>query len=170
MYNAVRTYARIACMCVTTACGGGGDEWVQPPPPTTGVQVFIGCIGSTALPDRFVLSISKGRNATFGDPPGTIVPQPAPLPPGSPPPVPPPIGSVGLPGDGPDAVTKIVTYNLVGSGGLDMSAHVGHTVEISGDVQEIPESQRAQEDADVLMRQLRVVSARHVADHCLGDP
>jgi hypothetical protein len=84
--------------------------------------------------------------------------------------VPPPAGSVGLPGDGPDAVTKIVTYNLVGSGGMDMSAHVGHTVEIVGDVQDLPESSRAQDDPDILMRQLRVTSARHVADHCLGDP
>jgi hypothetical protein len=162
--------AGIACLCVLATACGADDERVQAPPPATGVQTFTGCIGSTALPDRFVLSISKGRIATFGDPPGTFVPQPAPLPPGSPPPVQPPAGSVGLPGDGPDAVTKIVTFNLIGSGGMNMDAHIGHTVEILGDVQEIPEAMSAQNESDTLMRQLRVLSARHVSDECLGDP
>jgi hypothetical protein len=74
-----------------------------------------------------------------------------------------------LPGDGPDAVTKIVTYNLVGQGGLDMNAHLGHTVEIVGDIEEIPEAQRVSGAAKNVVRQLHVVSARHVADHCVGD-
>jgi len=87
----------------------------------------------------------------------THVPQPAPLPPR--------VASAGA-AAGRECrparrrtrcVTKIVTYNLLGNGGMDMRAHVGHTVEILGDIQEIPVSRRAQEDADVLMRQLRVV-------------
>jgi hypothetical protein len=63
-----------------------------------------------------------------------------------------------------------VTYNLVGDGGLDLGAHLGHTVEITGDVQEIPEAQRASGEAKNLMRQLHVASARHISDQCLGDP
>lgn len=164
---------RLAHICgligiVTGACGGT-QPWVEAPPPTTGPQKFVGCIGPTGEADRFILSVAEGRSATFGDPPGTIVPQASPLPPGSPPPAT-PRGSVGLPGDGPDAVTKIVTYTLVGSGGLDMGAHLGHTVEVTGDIQEIPEAQRASGEAKNLVRQLHVVSARHVSDHCLGDP
>jgi hypothetical protein len=143
---------------------------VETPPPATGVQKFVGCIGATGQPDRFVFSVSKGRSATYGDPPGTIVPQPAPLPPGSPPPVTPPAGSVGLPGDGADAVTRIETYNLVGNGGIDLTTHVGHTVEIVGDVEEIPEAERASRGTVTLMRQLRVASARHLSEECLGDP
>lgn len=170
------TMSRLALsVCLSTAvlssACGSDPQWVQAPPPTTGNVKFLGCIGPTGLPDRFILSVAEGRSATYGDPPGTVVPQPGRLPPGSPPPATPPAGSVGLPGDGPDAVTKIVTYNLVGTGGLDMSKHLGHAVEIVGDIQEIPEAQRASGEADkMLMRQLHVVSARHVADHCLGDP
>jgi hypothetical protein len=82
----------------------------------------------------------------------------------------PPAGSAGLPGDGADAVTKIVTYNLVGSGGIDMSAHIGHTVEIVGDVAEFSEAQRASKAPSVVTGQLHVTSARHIADRCVGDP
>ena len=148
---------------------GGTQPWVEAPPPTTGTQKFVGCIGPTGLADRFVLSVAEGRSATYGDPPGTVVPQASPLPSGLPPTAT-SRGSVGLPGDGPDAVTKIVTYNLVGNGGLDMGAHLGHTVEIRGDIQEIPEAQRASGEAKHLVRQLHVASARHISDQCLGDP
>ena len=169
--NVVVRGAGIACLgIISAACGASDREWVDAPPPTTGTQKFVGCVGATSQPDRFVFSVSKGRNATYGDPPGTIVPQPAPLPPGSPPPVTPPAGSVGLPGDGADAITRIATYNLVGDGGLDLAAHVGHTVQIVGDLEEIPEAERASPGSDTLMRQLRVTSATHVSDECLGDP
>ena len=172
MFNVLSKGAWIGCWCVVSAaCGSESAQWVQAPPPTTGTQKFIGCIGPTGLPNRFVLSVSEGRNATYGDPPGTIVPQPAALPPGAPPPITPPAGSIGLPGDGADSVTKIVAYNLIGNGGLNLNAHIGHTVEIVGDVQELPEADRVSRgEADKLMRQLQVGSARHVADQCLGDP
>jgi hypothetical protein len=53
---------------------------------------------------------------------------------------------------------------------MDMGGHLGHTVEITGDIQEIPEAQRASGEAHDLVRQLHVVSARHISDQCLGDP
>ncbi len=169
MFKAVPRRA-LAAVCAGMLCAACNAQWVEAPPPTTGPQKFMGCIGPTGQPDRFILSVAEGRSATYGDPPGTPVPQPGALPPGSPPPAAPPAGSVGLPGDGPDATTKIVTYNLIGAGGLDMKAHVGHTVEIVGDIQELPEAQRASGEAKNLVRQLRVTSARHVANECLGDP
>jgi hypothetical protein len=155
---------------LSAACGSGDRQSVRSPQPTTGPQTFLGCIGPTNLPDRFILSVAEGRNATYGAPPRTPVPEPGPPPPASHPRRQPPLGSVGLPGDGPDPITKIVTYNLVGEGGLDMNAHVGHTVEIVGDVQEIPEVERAAGKGSEFVRQLHVTTARHVADHCLGDP
>ena len=172
MFNVASIAARAGALSVGVLCAacGSDTQWVEAPPPTTGRQTFLGCVGPTGIPDRFVFVVSEGRNATHGDPPGTMVPQPAPLPPGSPPPAMPPKGSVGLPGDGGDAVTKVVTYNLVGSGGLDLKSHIGHTVEIIGNVEEIPEAHRASGEASKLMRQLHVTSARHVADKCLGDP
>ena len=56
----------------------------------------------------------------------------------------------------PNDPLRIETYGLVGSGGLLLSDHVGHTIEVTG----------ALEEAGEAFPRLRVSSARHVAASC----
>lgn len=51
---------------------------------------------------------------------------------------------------------RIETYGLVGSGGLRLSDHVGHTIEVTG----------ALEEAGDAFPHLRASSARHVSTEC----
>lgn len=159
--------AVLAMAAVLSSCDGAGRWGSTPPPAAPGVQKFVGCIGPTGQPDVFVFAVAEARNAHAGDPPGTVVPQKSPLPPGSPSPKSaPPVATVGTPGGGPTPTTRIESYRLEGTGGLNLRDHVGHTVEIVGDVVEVPESRRASGQSEEAMRALRVNSARHLAEHC----
>lgn len=151
------------------ACEGVGRWSLAPPSAEPGPQKFIGCVGQTGNPDVFVVAVAMARKAHAGAPPGTVVPQKSQLPPGSPPPERPRVATVGPPGDGADPTTRIDSYLLVGNGGLDLRKHVGHTINIVGDVQEIPESTRVVAKTEGALRELHVKSARHVADNCTAD-
>jgi hypothetical protein len=56
----------------------------------------------------------------------------------------------------PDDPLRIETYAMVGSGGLTLSEHVAHTIEVVGTL----------EASDDPFPRLRVSSARHVAAFC----
>lgn len=55
-----------------------------------------------------------------------------------------------------DDPLRIETYGLVGYGGLALSDHIGHTLEVMG----------ALEEAGEAFARVRVSSSRHVADSC----
>ena len=56
----------------------------------------------------------------------------------------------------PNDPLRIETYGMVGSGGLTLSDHVGHTIEVTGTF----------EDAGEAFPRLHLVSARYVAASC----
>jgi hypothetical protein len=166
---------RIQTVCIVVsaaaltawACDGGGRWESAPPPANPGAVTLVGCVSQTGQPDEFVFAVATARKAHAEAPPGTVVPQRSPLPPGSPSPrSEPPVGTVGPPGGGETPTTKIESYRLEGDGGLNLREHVGHTIEIVGDVKEPPEARRSSGEATGEMRDLRVRSATHIADHC----
>ena len=153
-------------LVVVTGCGGTRDA-ERPPVAGTNVslvsQRYVGCIGPTADPQQFILSALEGRDFTTGEPPGTPIPRKSELPEGAPPPLPPITVTTGTPGGGPTPTTKVVTYRLVGDGGINLLNHVGHTVEVLG-TQE-PASANGAASNDVTPP-LYVTSVRVLADHC----
>ena len=166
MFRPMTLVSAALAACGSLACGGSDAE---PPPaaePAPVAQVYRGCVGQTGEPGVFLLTVSQGRDATTGAPPGTVVPQsPTQLPPGVPKPEP-RVATEGLPGKGPDPIHKTESYRLVGSGGLDLGQHVGHTIEISGELDQPPPAERPAGYEEELFPELRVKTARHLADEC----
>lgn len=119
---------------------------------------YVGCLGSTSVERLFVLSVAEGRDFTTEESPGTTIPQKSELPEGAPPPIPPVPATTGTPGGGPTATTKIVTYTLIGDAGKDLSALVGHTLEVTGAPYREPEGHAPGE--------LTVTAIRDLADTC----
>jgi hypothetical protein len=128
-----------------------------------GSQRYVGCLGPTADPKTFVLSVAEGRDFTTGEAPGTPIPQKSELPEGAPPPAPPVPATSGTPGGGPTPVTKIVTYSLLDDGTANLRDHVGHTIEVVG-THTPPAADHP--SATVSEGKLNVVSTRMVADYC----
>jgi hypothetical protein len=155
------------------ACRSADGPAVDPKALAADTSV-TGCVAQTGQPDVFLLSVAVPRDAQFGSPAGTVVPQPSRSPdvPQSAGPAPtggnrggitsetPPAGASSGPGAGPTSTTKIDTYRLVGSGGLNLQAHVGHTIEVKG-------SRRTLSGSSVLAGELHVESARAIAAECL---
>jgi hypothetical protein len=126
-------------------------------------QRFVGCIGPTAQPDTFVLSVAEARDFTRDEPPGTPIPQTSMLPEGAPPPVPPVTVTSGTPGGGPTPTTRIVTYALIGDGGAKLNELVGHTVEVLGS----PRGEDERADSPGKTRDvLYVTSVNDIASSC----
>jgi hypothetical protein len=129
--------------------------------PPVDQEVFVGCLQSAGRPDAFLLGVSWPETA--GTPAaGTALPPEPPTPTGVPlsPGVPesPPVAGTGEPPRaGTTPLTDIETYVLVGSGGLSLGDHVGHTVEITGRLERL----EGQE-----FPRLHVSSARHVSAQC----
>lgn len=145
--------------------GCGRDEVSTPAPEQTAPAVsqrYVGCIGPTAYPNTFVVSVAEGRDFTTGEPPGTPIPQKSELPEGAPPPNPPVTVTSGTPGGGPTPTTKILTYRLMGDGGKNLQEHVGHTVEILGTLERDVDDRPGGPSAGTLL----VASLRDLADHC----
>ena len=150
----------------SASCGGSDSEPPAAAEPAPVAQIFRGCVGQTGEPGVFLLTVSQGRDATAGAPAGTVVPQsPTQLPPGVPRPEP-RVATEGLPGKGPDPIHRTESYRLVGSGGLELEAHVGHTIEVSGELDQPPQAQRPAGYREELFPELRVKTARHLAPEC----
>lgn len=144
--------------------GCARDEETTPAPEAAPEvsQRYVGCIGPTADPKAFVLSVAEGRDFTTGEPPGTPIPQKSELPEGAPPPAPPVTVTSGTPGGGPTPTTKIVTYRLLGDAGT-LREHVGHTVEVLGTAQPLADQHPA---SAVSAGTLSVTSVRMLAGYC----
>ncbi len=129
-------------------------------PGDANMKVFVGCIGQTGEPNVFVMSVSRReepdpRPAGRSVPPQPTTPGGVPLTGGTPP-QPPVAGTGELPVAG-APLTRIETYVLDGSGGLTLSNHIGHAVEVTGVLERTP---------DRRFPRLQVSSARHIADQC----
>lgn len=162
-------FATICCVAgMTLACGGGEEasQATQAPPggTSTGIsQRYVGCIGPTANPNMYLLSVTEGRDFTTGEPPGTPIPRQSRLPEGAPPPIPPVTVTSGTPGGGPTPTTEVVTYRLRGE---DLHQYVGHTVEILGRP-ERPSGERDERSSDTERSELLyIASIRDIANHC----
>jgi hypothetical protein len=133
-------------------------------------QTFRGCVQATGRPGLFLLSVS--RHETEGTPPATgeVVPRPgnSPLPPStagrSSPPVLPRPGAESRPEIGAWTLeTKV--YRLIGDGGLDLAAHLGDSIEVSGNLDAKNES-----GGDPPVEgSITVRTAALVADDCLPE-
>lgn len=160
------TFGGIVLLIGAVIGGCARDEVSTPAPAATAPAVserYVGCIGSTADPNTFVLSVAEGRDFTTGEPPGTPIPQKSELPEGAPPPNPPVTVTSGTPGGGPKPGTKIVTYQLVGDGGKNLGEHLGDTVEVLGTHQPpTDDSSTSRTSAGTLS----VTSLRVLADYC----
>jgi hypothetical protein len=123
-------------------------------------------VAQTGQPDVFLLSIVGPRNTQGDSPAGTVIPRSTQGPPESSPREDDlnPVATIG-PGAGPTTTTAIETYRLVGNGGLDLRAQVGHMLEVKGEVQrtsaDAPGGGAAAPTGDLL-----VESARQLADEC----
>ena len=154
--------------CLATLFSACSDTHRAEPPPADAAierpavsQRFVGCVGPTGDPKKFVLSVAEGRDFTTGEPPGTPIPETSALPEGSPPPKYPTTATTGTPGGGPTPTTRIVTYTLLGDGGKNLRDYVGHTVAVLG-TREPADSQQAASVSGVLY----VTSLENLADHC----
>ncbi len=149
---------------VRTPTGAFEPEVARVVPGEADTEVFLGCIGQTGEPNVFVISVSRSQDPD-PLPAGSPVPRKPSTPGGVPltggtPPQPPVAGTGELPVAGGSTFTRIErieTYVLDGSGGLTLSDHVGHAVEVTG------VSNRIQ---DQRSPHLQVSSARHIADEC----
>ena len=147
------------------ALGCARDEVTMREPAATSAsasQRYVGCIGPTADPNTFIVSVAEGRDFTTGEPAGTPIPQKSELPEGAPPPNPPVTVTSGTPGGGPTPTTKILTYRLLGDGGKNLREHVGHTVEILGTLEQPDDRPPSTVSAGTLV----VTSLRDLADYC----
>lgn len=143
-----------------TPAGTFEPEVARVAPGNANLQVFVGCIGQTGDPNVFVVSVAR-REEKDPLPAGSPVPQRLKAPGGVPltggtPPQPPVAGTGELPVAG-APFTRIEAYVLDGSGGLSLSNHVGHAVEVTGVLERTP---------DRPFPRLQVSSARHIADQC----
>jgi hypothetical protein len=147
---------------LTAACGGDVSSTSVEDPmrglPSTVARRYVGCVGPTAAPDTFVLSVAEGRDFTADTPAGTPVPEKSELPQGVTAPIPPVTVTSGSPGGGPTPTTKIVTYTIFEKSGVELRSRVGHTVEVVGEPTREPEGQRP--------GMLDISSVRDLADHC----
>jgi hypothetical protein len=137
----------------------------QPEGPT-----FLGCVQATGRPGLFLLSVS--RHETEGTPPATgeVVPRPgnSPLPPStagrSSPPVLPRPGAESRPEIGAWSLeTKV--YRLIGDGGLDLAAHLGDCIEVTGAL----DAKNDTPGDPPVDGSLAVQTAVVVADDCLAE-
>jgi hypothetical protein len=184
LYRRAAFVAFTLSSCMVAAACGRGDE--TPPAVDGGTAsvgtAFVGCVAQTGQPDVFLLSIVQPRDAQANSPAGSAVPQgnesSAPVEQGTNRNAPVATGGVGSPaeaaaagtgtgpGSGPTTTARIETYRLTGTGGLDLRAHVGRTIEVTGSVQELPGDRRI-DGTTQLMGELHVASARPVADECV---
>lgn len=137
--------------------------------PQAAEQTFRGCVQATGQPGLFLLSVS--RHETEGTPPATgeTVPRPgnSPLPPStagrSTPPVLPRPGAEPRPEIGAWTLETSV-YRLIGDGGLDLAAHLGDSIEVTGRLEAKPgnDSDDRPVEGSITVRRAVVV-----ADECL---
>jgi hypothetical protein len=135
--------------------------------PTTGTTLR-GCVQATGQPEVFSLAVSiVDADRTRGQEPGSVVPRE---------PTDParqgtlgggrnrsdgltgPLPEVHSPGSATAWTATTTGYIMVGNGGLDLSSHVGHTVEVVGEVR--PRDEEVGRDRFV------VHSAKHISDVC----
>jgi hypothetical protein len=143
------------------------DARVGTPQPAE--QTFRGCVQATGQPGLFLLSVS--RHETEGTPPATGEPVPrpgnSPLPPStagrSTPPVLPRPGAEPRPEIGAWTLETDV-YRLVDDGGLDLAAHLGDSIEVTGALEAKPGNDS---DHEPLKGSITVHRAVVVADDCL---
>src|SRR5689334_14971973 len=85
-----RRHSAVAIMTfltmLTLACGSDGastpgDDLTRGLPSSVSRR-YVGCVGPTAEPDMFVLSVAEGRDFTADSPAGTPIPQKSELPQG----------------------------------------------------------------------------------------
>jgi hypothetical protein len=127
---------------VGCSCRNGSDETPQLDVSVSQTsqqdeQMFRGCVQATGRPGLFLLSVSK--HETEGTPPATGEPLPRPgnsqLPPStagrSTPAVRPRPGAEPRPEIGAWTLETNV-YRLMGDGGLDLAAHLGDSIEVTG--------------------------------------
>ena len=168
------------------ACGRTSE--VDNPPPVEGDESHLekpgeitvrGCVGATGRPDLFLLSVSeRDTEYTRDDVPGSVVPRPgdSPLPPGTAgrsSPATRPRPGYTYRGETTAWTLETEVYQLVGTGGLDLTEHLGHTVDVTGTVAEAPEppggatAVEARTAATPRPGSLVVRTAEHVFDNCL---
>jgi hypothetical protein len=158
-----------------SGCGSPQDEISQievdarVAPPQPAEQTVRGCVQATGQPGLFLLSVS--RHETEGTPPATgeVVPRPgnSPLPPStagrSTPPVLPRPGAEPRPEIGAWTLETTV-YRLVGDGGLDLAAHLGDTIDVTGALEVKPGNDGGDRPVEGSITVRRAVV---VADDCL---
>jgi hypothetical protein len=139
--------------------------------PATALQTFRGCVQATGQPGMFLLSVS--RHQTEGTPPPAGEPNPrpgsSPLPPStagrsSPATLPRP-GAEPRPEVGAWTLETDV-YRLIGDGGLDLRAHLGSSIEVTGTLNATPEGTGGDRPVN---GSITVRSASVVADECLPE-
>jgi hypothetical protein len=157
------------------ACRSGSDETPQLDVSAyrtsqPEAQIFRGCVQATGRPGLFLLSVS--RHETEGTPPATgeVVPRPgnSPLPPStagrSSPPVLPRPGAESRPEIGAWTL-ETNAYRLVGDGGLDLAAHLGDSIEVTGAL----DAKNETEGDSPVDGSIAVQTAVVVADDCLPE-